>query len=163
MLFKTQCLTKLVYDPITGFFTWTSNGTHGVKKGDIAGCKNKNGYIVLSIAGRKMLAHRVAWLFSNGEFPVGNLDHINRNKSDNRISNLREATYAQNAQNRTKNVCNKSGYKGVIWHKRDKKWQASITVNKKCIHLGYYSSVEEANEAYIKSSVTYQTHSIFNN
>ena len=161
MLFKDQCLKKLQYDPLTGIFTWVANGTRGVKKGDVAGTKNKQGYILLSIAGRRILAHRVAWLFATGNFPVGNIDHINRDKTDNRISNLREATYSQNAQNRAKNIRNTSGFKGVTWHKGDKKWQAAITVSRKCIYLGSFDTAEAAYEAYVKGSLQHQTHSIF--
>jgi hypothetical protein len=161
MNFKDQCLGKLQYNSITGIFTWISNGTRGVKKDDVAGYKSKAGYIMLSVSGRKILAHRVAWMFTYGDFPVGQIDHINRNKSDNRIENLREATFAQNAQNRVKNICNTSGYKGVTWHKRDQKWQAAVTIKGKCIYLGYFSSPENAYEAYKEASLKHQTHSIF--
>lgn len=161
MDFKSQCLQKLAYDKDTGVFTWVANGTRGVKAGDVAGSKTKDGYIRLSVGGRIVLAHRVAWLFVYGEFPVGNIDHINRIKSDNRICNLREATSAENAQNRVKNSKNTSGYKGVTWHKRDKRWQAALTLNGKCIHLGYYGSAEEAHKAYVAGSKKHQTHSIF--
>jgi len=161
MSFKDECFKKLKYDPDIGVFTWLSDGTRGVKAGDVAGTKLRQGYIMLSVAGKKMLAHRVAWLFVNGEFAQGNIDHINRNKSDNRIANLRLASPEQNAQNRLKNSKNTSGYKGVTWHKRDAKWQAAITVKGKVIHLGYFARVEDAYSAYIMASKKYQSHSIF--
>ena len=158
MSFKDECLSKLSYETSTGIFTWVQNGTRGIKKGDVAGTKTQDGYIMLSIKGEKMLGHRVAWLFAYGEFPQGNLDHINRNKSDNRIANLRKATSAQNAQNRSKNSRSTSG---VTWHKRDKKWQAAITVNGKVIHLGYFAEPENGYLAYQAASIKYQSHSIF--
>jgi len=161
MNFYDVCQKKLNYNKDTGIFTWLKDGTRGVKAGDIAGSKTKDGYIKLSVGGKKILAHRVAWLLVYGEFAQGNLDHINRNKSDNRIKNLRLATYEQNAQNREKNSKNTSGYKGVTWHKRDKKWQAAITVKGKVLHLGYYSIPEDAFVAYVQASKKYQSHSIF--
>jgi hypothetical protein len=161
MCFKEECLRKLSYDPKTGVFTWNFDGTRGVKAGDVAGSKTSDGYIKLSIKGKRLLAHRAAWLFVNGQFPDGHIDHINRIKSDNRIANLRSASKAQNAQNREKNSRNTSGYKGVTWHKRDKMWQAAITVFGKRKHLGYYKELKEAFSAYIAASKKYQTHSIF--
>lgn len=161
MLFYDAVFEKLNYDKTTGIFTWKKNGTRGVKAGDVAGYKMQDGYIMLSVGGKKMLAHRVAWLFAYGEFAQGNLDHINRKKSDNRIDNLRLATYEQNAQNREKNSKNTSGYKGVTWHKRDKKWQAAITIKGKVLHLGYYKTPEDAHIEYVEASKKYQTHTIY--
>lgn len=161
MDFKTQCKEKLSYNRKTGLFTWLANGTRGVKKGDVAGYKMQDGYVRLSVGGKTMLAHRVAWMFVHGDFPVGHLDHINRDKADNRISNLRDATSQQNAQNRNKSIRNTSGYKGVVWHKRDKRWQTSITVEGTRLHLGLHDTAEKAYAAYVKASKKYQTHSIF--
>lgn len=161
MILEDEIFRKLSYNRLTGVFIWNCEGTRGVKAGDVAGSKTKDGYIMLSVGGKKVLAHRVAWLFEHGNFPYGKIDHKNRNKSDNRIENLRNANSEQNAQNRTKNIKNTSGYKGVVWHKRDKKWQAAITIKGKCIHLGYYENAESAYLAYVEASKKYQTHSIF--
>ena len=161
MNLKDECLRKLKYDPLKGVFTWIFDGTRGVKAGDIAGSKLPTGYFQLCVAGKRIPAHRVAWLFVHGEFPDKSIDHINRNKSDNRIENLRLATPEQNAQNRDKNSKNTSGYKGVTWHKRDERWQAAITVKGKVLHLGYYNIVVDASKAYIDASKKYQTHSIY--
>ena len=120
-----------------------------------------SGYIALSVGGKKALGHRIAWLFAHGEFAQGNIDHINRDKSDNRIANLRLATFEQNAQNRLKNSKNTSGFKGVTWHKRDERWQAAITIKGKVLYLGQYKVLNDASRAYIEASKKYQTHSIF--
>ena len=161
MSFKDECFRKLNYDKETGVFTWKHDGTRGVKAGHVAGSRMTSGYIALSVSGKKALGHRIAWLFANGEFAQGNIDHINRDKSDNRISNLRLATPEQNAQNRLKNCKNTSGYKGVTWHKRDERWQAAITIKGKVFHLGYYKNPEQASVAYIEASKKHQSHSIY--
>ena len=75
-------------------------------------------------------------------------DHINGNGLDNRRSNLREATPAQNGQNRRRGLDNRSGFKGVSWNARDRKWQAHIRVNGPQRSLGYYETAEEAAQAY---------------
>lgn len=88
--------------------------------------------------------------------PVGmEVDHINRNKLDNRRSNLRICTHAENLANRIKPRNNTSGYKGVVWNKSRSKWLAQITVKKRHIYLGQFDDIEEANEAYNLGFVKY--------
>jgi hypothetical protein len=82
-------------------------------------------------------------------------DHQNRNKLDNRRGNLRSATDSQNQHNQGTRRNNTSGYKGVCWHKRDKKWQARICVNGKYIYLGYYDDSKEAALAYNEAALKY--------
>ena len=93
------------------------------------------------------MAHRLAWLYHYGQWPNGDLDHINEVKDDNRISNLREATRAQNMQNVRRHKHNTSGYKGVSWMPDRHKWRAYIFVNYKQQHIGLYNSPEEARDA----------------
>lgn len=80
------------------------------------------------------------------------VDHINRNRLDNRRSNLRIATKAENLRNKVIYQNNKSGYRGVCWKTRDKKWAAQININQKRKHLGFFSSAEEAARAYDKAA-----------
>ena len=134
----------LHYDPETGIFTWKVSTSRRVKVGDVAGCSNGDGYLRLWLQSRLYLAHRLAWLYMNGEWPKDQLDHINRNRSDNRISNLREVTNKQNGQNKSKSSNNTSGHAGVSWHKHGSKWQAHIKHNQKLIHLGCFNTIEEA-------------------
>lgn len=134
----------LHYDPETGIFTWKVRTSRRVKVGDVAGCTGGNGYLRIRVCSRKYQAHRLAWLYVNGTWPKDQLDHINRNRSDNRISNLRDVTNKQNHQNRSKSSNNTSGHPGVSWHKRYSKWQARIRHNYKLIHLGYFDTKEEA-------------------
>jgi len=134
----------LHYDPETGIFTWKVRTSRSVKVGDVAGCPNGDGYLQVWIQSRLYKAHRLAWLYTYGEWPTDQIDHINRIRTDNRISNLREATNKQNHQNKSKPSNNTSGHPGVSWYKRDSKWKAKITHNQKHIHLGYFATIEEA-------------------
>lgn len=110
--------------------------------------KNGWGYQLISILGVKHIAHRVVWAMCHGEWPDGEIDHINRNPSDNRIENLRIATATENARNKGDYANNKSGYRGVTWHKSSSKWMAQIKVFKKNIHLGLFNDPAEAGAAY---------------
>ena len=134
----------LHYDPATGIFTWKVRTAKRVKVGDIAGCPNGDGYLQIRVCSRKYRAHRLAWLYHFGEWPEDQIDHINRNRSDNRISNLRDISHKQNLQNTGKYSNNTSGHPGVSWHKQSAKWQVKIKHNYKQIHLGYFSILEEA-------------------
>jgi hypothetical protein len=113
------------------------------------------GYKILSIFSVKHRVHRVAWAMYYGEWPEFEIDHINRNPDDNRISNLRAATSLQNSRNKGEYVNNKSGYRGVTWHKSSNKWMAQIKFNRKNIHLGLFSCPKKAGDAYIKAAKEY--------
>ncbi len=158
---KQDFLSAFEYNPETGVFLWKIARSRGIRPGMVAGSQKQDGYISLHVNGKTLPAHRVAWMFVYNDFPDTNLDHINRIKNDNRISNLRLATPEHNAQNRACNRLNKSGCKGVVWHKRDKRWQASITVKGQKLHLGLYGTKEDAATAYQQASLKYQTHSVF--
>ena len=134
----------LHYDQETGIFTWKVSTSRRVRVGDVAGCSNGGGYLQIMVQSRLHLTHRLAWLYTYGEWPKDQIDHINRNRSDNRISNLREATHTQNARNMSKASNNTSGHPGVHWYSRDSKWLAHITHNYKQIHLGCFNTIEEA-------------------
>lgn len=134
----------LHYSPETGIFTRKVSTSNRVKVGDVAGSQDGHGYLNIRVCSRKYQAHRLAWLYVYGEWPEDQLDHINRNRSDNRIANLREVTNKQNHQNRSKPSNNTSGHPGVSWYKQNSKWVAHIMHNYKLIHLGYFTDVEEA-------------------
>lgn len=100
----------LRYEPDTGHFFWIE--TRGpAKAGNLAGSPCNKGYIVIGVGGRVYKAHRLAWLYMTGGWPLAQIDHINQQKGDNRWANLREATNQQNCCNRTRR--NKHGYPGV--------------------------------------------------
>ncbi len=134
----------LHYDQETGIFTRKVSTSNSVKVGDVAGCPNGDGYLLIMVQSRLYKAHRLAWLYVSGEWPEDQIDHINRNRSDNRITNLREVSHKQNQQNRSKPSNSTSGHPGVSWYKRYYKWVARITHNYKLIHLGYFTDREEA-------------------
>lgn len=141
----------LHYDPLTGIFNWVKvNNCGGVKVGDIVGCLNSDGYIVIRINGVQHRAHRLAWLYMKGVMPVELIDHKNGVRSDNRFCNLREATRQQNNQNRTTALArNKSGFLGVSFFAKLQKFKAAISVNNKDTNLGYFDTPEEAHQAYL--------------
>jgi len=143
-----------------GTFTWKANTGGKGKRDKQAGCLMHNGYVKIGIDGKEYLAHRLMWLYVNGEFPIINLDHIDRCRSNNCISNLRLATPKQNAENMFRTSTNKSGYRGVHFNKRlqNKPWSANIMHNKKTIHIGYFKTAEEASIARKSTENIYFTH-----
>lgn len=151
------------YDPDTGIFTRKKDIISGYcgnviyRAGSIMGSVKKSGYIEIKIQDRIYLAHRLAWLWCYGEFPPNGymIDHINRNGQDNRIVNLRLANYMENSYNRSIGSNNNSGYKGVHWHQRERKWYAEIYYNKQRRYLGSYNDIEEAYAAYCKAAKKY--------
>ena len=134
----------LNYNPETGIFTWKVRTSNSVKVGDVAGSLDGDGYLLIQLQRRKHLAHRLVWLYVYGEWPKLTIDHINRNKADNRITNLRDVSHKQNHQNASKSSRNTSGHPGVCWYKSCSKWQARIKHNYKHIHLGYFTTIEDA-------------------
>ena len=104
---------------------------------------------------RPYLAHRLAWLYVMGEFPKNDIDHVDTNGCNNKISNLRLATKSQNGANSKLPKNNTSGYKGVTWAKRNKKWMAQIMVDRKHVCLGFFHDPKLAYEAYKKASREY--------
>lgn len=118
-----------------------------VRAGDEAGCIGSNGYRVFRLDGKLYSTHRAIWAMLNGRWP-SELDHINRDRADNRPENLREVTSAQNKANTGLSCRNTSGRKGVSWNKDVRKWQATANLAGKSTYLGVYSDIEAAAEAY---------------
>ena len=149
MITQEELQAVLDYDEDTGIFT---------KNGRKVGGSDKDGYITIGIKYKVYKAHRLAWLYFNGSFPLNNIDHINHIRSDNRIINLREVSNTENHHNRGKHKLNTSGHVGVTWDKWHNKWKAQIHFNGKHIHLGYFSSKEEAIKARKEAEVKYNFH-----
>jgi len=146
----------LKYDPDSGSFTWlvSRGGAHPRAIGDEAGtiCK---GYTTISIFKKKIAAHRLAWFFVNGKWPSSVLDHINRDKTDNRIANLREASVSQNGFNSVSHKDSVSGIKGVSWHAVANKWQVKLRANGKTHYLGLYADKNDASSAYNTAAIKF--------
>lgn len=141
----------LEYSAETGIFTWrVSRGR--VCAGYVAGHQRRDGYVRVKIDDRFYLAHRLAFLFMTGSFPVGEVDHFNGNKSDNRWQNLRDVSHAENGRNRSVPVNNKSGSQGVRWNRHAKRWHAQIYASGKNRYLGYYDTQEAAHAAYARAA-----------
>jgi hypothetical protein len=139
-------LKELVsYDANTGVFTWNKDRKGGVKAGSKAGCVFNNGYVYIGLDGRSYTAHRLVWLYVSGTIPML-IDHINRDRADNRICNLRVSSHSDNGHNSNVRRNNASGFTGVS--KAGNKWNAYITVNRKRFNLGYFASPELASAAY---------------
>jgi len=100
-------------------------------------------------------AHMLAWLIVYGEWPNGQIDHINGDRLDNRIKNLRVVTQQQNAFNRVLYKNNSSGVKGVSWSIAQQAWHAQIRVTGKRIHLGFFKSKNDAANAYAAASAKF--------
>ncbi|MBN9601832.1 MAG: HNH endonuclease [Afipia felis] len=135
----------LSYNPETGNFTWLM---HRWLVGKPAGTIDGHGYLLIRVDGRLYRGCRLVWLYMTGEWPSNQMDHINMDRSDDRWSNLREATNSQNNMNRLARKDNKSGIKGVYWSNSDQRWVASITSNGHRRCLGYFKDKMNAAEAY---------------
>lgn len=147
-----QVASVLLYDPDTGAFTWGDHPLATPKmRGRVAGFTHVDGYVYIRFCGKRLLAHRIAWLKHYGYIPPDQIDHINMCRSDNRISNLRLASIAENNRNKIKQANNTSGFKGVTFHKSTGKWNARICVDKRRTSLGYFLTVYEAAAAYSKA------------
>jgi hypothetical protein len=158
----------LTYNTATGVFIWNHRHldyfkSHRLFKtfntrfsGTKAGSIDKKGYILICIFGKLYSAHRLAWMYIHGSFPIDQIDHINSITDDNRICNLREANKSQNGQNQKKaHKYNSSGLLGVSFYKPLSKYRAQIRLKGKQKHIGYFNTPEEAHTAYIQAKRKY--------
>ena len=158
----TQARLKemLHFDPNSGIFTWLVDRPPKVSAGQIAGTtKGTKGYRLIVIDSDTFRAHRLAWLYVTGTFPKSQIDHINGNRDDNRLTNLREATSAENRQNNGMYRSNTSGFAGVTWHVARKKWRSQIQVDGKNMGLGYFDTPDAAQLAYLEAKAKFHSFS----
>ena len=164
------------YDPETGALVWRVRDVSFFTDGKISALgamnawnaryadnpalkgKNSDGYFRGRVFSRRYLAHRVAWAIYSGAWPENEIDHINGDRLDNRIANLRSVTHQENSKNRAIGIKNTSEAIGVSWHNRDLVWAAQIHKNGKQKHIGYFKSKDEAISARAKASAEYGYH-----
>lgn len=131
----------VLYDKHNGFFKYRNSGR-------TVDNRNQSGYVRVSIDGKRYLAHRLAWIWCNGDIPEGmEIDHINQVKHDNRIVNLRLGTSRDNKRNRALQSNNTTGINGVSYDKKNNAYEANIKVDGKKVFLGYYDTEAEAKAA----------------
>ena len=143
------------YDPSTGLLTRrTTRNARNAKAGDVVGTADSGGYLQVKVDGKLIAVHRIAFLLYHGWLP-DEVDHHNRVRQNNWISNLRPATRTQNNGNRSLNSNNTSGYKGVTRNGKNNSWRAQITLNGAVTYLGSFGSPEEAYAHYKDAAVAH--------
>ncbi len=145
----TQELLQKIFHYEDGYLIWKQKIGPRVVVGKIAG-RNVHGYKMIGLMGKGHLTHRLIFMFHHGYFPQ-EVDHIDGNKHNNKIENLRAATRSENAKNQKLKTSNTSGHKNVAWAKREQKWRVRLTVNGKDKHIGYFIDRELADLVAIES------------
>jgi len=167
-----ETLRKLLsYDPDTGLLTWKRRPIEmfpnewASKSWNTKFCgkhaflsDHSKGYKQGMIFNKLYLAHRVVYAIYYGIWPTAQIDHINGDKLDNRIANLRDVTNAENARNTKKYSNNTSGYTGVSWDSTVGKWRSSIWVQNKNCHLGFFTDIEDAIASRASANIKYDYH-----
>lgn len=145
--------TLFHYNPDTGIFTRLLKTWPGSHVGERVGSLT-SGYVQFKVGARVRKAHRLAWLYMTGDWPLGQIDHIDGDRTNNRWSNLRDATPSANQHNRRLQINNSSGYLGVSPSQSpNKPWRAQISVHRKRINLGEFMTAEEASRAYQEAKI----------
>ena len=159
-----ELLRKLLrYEPLTGKLFWRertpdmfkatasrtavhicNNWTSLFAGKEALACVNPRGYRNGEVLGTSLLAHRVIWAMETGAWPVDQIDHEDHDRSNNRFMNLSEATHAENGKNQSMKSNNASGFNGVTWNKKARKWHARITIDRTLNHLGYFTNISDA-------------------
>lgn len=150
VLSADQLKLVLRYEPETGLFI----RLHGQRnrKGHVAGSTGVSGYVAITVGKFSYRAHRLAWLYINGEWPRDEIDHINGIRHDNRYANLRAVSRVGNLQNQRRAAAhNRTGLIGAHFNKATNKYVSRIGIGGKSVFLGYFSSPEGAHEAYVKA------------
>lgn len=174
-LLTAQQLRQLLrYDPETGILYWNvrepgwfedgkrsaewrARNWNSAFAGKPAGYIAPHGYNLVQLPGRMECAHRIAWVMTHGEWPEF-VDHIDGDRANNRLANLRSVSRSENARNKAKSSGNKSGVTGVSWYSGISKWVAEIGHNKKTIRLGRYECFDDAVAARKQAEVKYGYH-----
>ena len=154
MITAEEVRVSFDYDPETGSFTWHApyETASRAKRGQVAGFIDNGGYYRVKYKGARYVVHRLVWLHYYGVWPDGIVDHIDGDKANNAIANLRLATRSQNRANAKRPSTNTSGFKGVKWHTQTGLWHARICCKGKRHSLGLYKNPEDAHAAYQRAA-----------
>ena len=162
--------TLLEYDPQSGTLIWKPRDRSEFSRdrlwttwnkrwaGKEAGTIGAWGYRVISIDHINFFAHRIAWLLANGSMPEGDMDHINGDRADNRIENLRSVDRSANLKNSSRRKTNRSGVTGVYWDKSRQQWLAKLNSNRKAVFLGRFDALDDAVAARLSANPEYGFH-----
>jgi len=151
LISQDELRQKVSYDLATGIFT---NKKTNKKLGTI----DEYGYVRVCVDYVVYKSHRLAWLYMHGNFPNHQIDHIDHDRTNNKINNLRDVTHNENSKNLSISPLNKSGFTGICWCNTYMRWHARIYVNGKSIHIGYFLNKEEAINARNNANLKYKFH-----
>ena len=153
---QTELRAVLRYDPGTGLFTRRIDRGRRWKAGEDAGSSMASGYIAVSVCGKSYGAHRLAWLYVHGVFPSQDIDHLDGNRANNRISNLRDVSPVVNGQNLHRcHQRSRSGVLGVCWFPITARWRAYIRAEGRTRTLGYFREKSDAVAARLAAELLY--------
>jgi hypothetical protein len=146
------------YDPKSGSLMWKKLPKKSRSKiGSIAGAKNSRGYLLIKFGGKSLKLHRIIFFMHNGFLP-DEIDHVDHNKLNNKIENLRPVSHQENHRNMRKQSNNSSGHVGIYFDEKIGKYRARIGVNSKAIHLGSFSNINDAIEKRRLAEIFYGFH-----
>lgn len=144
MLTASRLREVASYTADTGVFIWVSPASNRVKRGAVAGSKKSHGYIAINIDGKLYYAHRLAWMYVFVVMPGLPIDHIDGDRHNNRIANLRLASPSENQKNAGLRTTNKSGHQGVSWVAKAGKWRVALRSSGRVVTIGLFEDVESA-------------------
>lgn len=147
----TQARLRELFKYSDGNLVWKKKTSNRISIGDIAGSRRNDGYTEVRVDGNLYLLHRLVYLYFHGKLPQ-EIDHIDRDRSNSKIENLREATSSQNKCNRGMQSNNSSGRKGVYRH-TDGRWRAEIALGGQKCRLGVFDEIEDAYAAYCEAAI----------
>ena len=158
MITKDILASKFIYSEEDQGLVWNTKDNFRKKNGSILGTERPDGYLSANIDKKMYLVHRLVWLMHNGKFPDGMIDHIDGDKTNNTISNLRVVSPETSNRNMPTPKDNTSGHIGVSWSVHADMWLARINHKRKTINLGYFKDFEDAVSARKQAEVNYEYH-----
>ncbi len=158
MITQSQLKDAVQYDEDEGLFYWVKPTGKRVQPGQLAGSVNNHGRYVLGINGCAYLQSRLVWLFVHGSMPVGDIDHIDGDPTNNRLKNLRDVPHQENMKNMPRRLDNKSGHSGICWDKSRGKWRVQIDIDGMKTTIGRFADKENAVNARKEAESTYGYH-----